>query len=117
MIVIPHTTSSLFFQQSSKFNTYRPIHKHHHRPPKILLKKATNKYKSTIYDDVDEDLYLFKYFGKRMTHSPKWIPRPRSVLLLWDETLNTPELLRNFRIDEEVDDSTRHLVLSIIKSN
>ena len=52
-----------------------------------------------------------------MTRSPKWIPRPRSVLLLWDETLNTPELLRNFRIDEEVDDSTRHLALSIIKSN
>ena len=117
MIVIPHTISSLFFQQSSKFNTSRPIHKHHHRPPKTLLKKATNKYKSIIYDDVDEDSYLFKYFGKRMRRSPKWIPRPRSVLILWDETLNTPKLLRNFRIDEEVDDSTRHLALSIIKSN
>ena len=33
-------------------------------PPKIWREKAPTKYKPIIYDDVDEDLYLFKPFGK-----------------------------------------------------
>ena len=33
-------------------------------PPKIWREKAPTKYKPIIYDDVDEDLYLFKLFRK-----------------------------------------------------
>ena len=43
-----------------------------------------------------------------MTQPPKYNFHPRSDLILWDETLNTPETLRYFRISEEVDYSTRH---------
>ena len=31
-------------------------------PPKIWRKKSTLKYRPIIYDDIDEDLYLFKRF-------------------------------------------------------
>ena len=51
-----------------------------------------------------------------MTHLPKWTPRPESNLILWGETLDTPELLRDFRIEKEVDDSTYHSAHSIFKS-
>ena len=38
-------------------------------PPKIWRKKAPTKFKSIIYDDIDEDLYLFKPFGKYVKRS------------------------------------------------
>ena len=50
-----------------------------------------------------------------MTRSPRWTSRLRSDLILLDETLDTPELLRYFRIGGKVDYSTRHSVLSIMK--
>ena len=38
-------------------------------------------------------------------------------LILWNESLDTSKLFRDFRIDEHVDASIRQSVLSIIKSN
>ena len=52
-----------------------------------------------------------------MTRPLKLIPRPWSDLILWDETLETLERLRDFKIGVEVDNSTRHLILSTVKSN
>ena len=43
-------------------------------PPKIWRKKATTKFKPLIYDDVDEELYLFKPFGKCVNRSSTWNP-------------------------------------------
>ena len=86
-------------------------------PPKIWRKKAATKYKPIIYDDVDEDLYLFKSFGKCVKHSSSWQPRLRSDLIHWNESLDSPELERDFRIGDQVDGVTRRSVLSIIKSN
>ena len=49
--------------------------------------------------------------------SPKCTPHARSDLIVWNETLDTPEILQDFRVNEEVDDSTHHSVLSIVKFN
>ena len=76
-----------------------------------------NEYRPVIYDGVDEDLCVFKYTGKSMTRSFKWTYRPRSCLIFCDETISTPELLRDFRIGKEVDNSTCHSIFFILKSN
>ena len=51
-------------------------------PPKFWRKKQNNTYKPIIYDDIDEDLYVFKSFGISMKRSSYFIPRPRSDLIL-----------------------------------
>ena len=68
-------------------------------PPKIWRKKAPTKYKPIIYDDVDEDLYFFKPFDKCVKNSLSWQPRLRSDLIYWNESLDSPELQRDFRIE------------------
>ena len=50
--------------------------------PKFRRKKAINKYGLILYDDVDEDLYVFKSFGKSMMRTLHFVPRPRSDLTL-----------------------------------
>ena len=40
----------------------------------IWRHKAKIKYKSIVYHNVDDDLYVFKAFGKGMTRSPKFKP-------------------------------------------
>ena len=67
-------------------------------PPRFWRKKAVKKYDPILYDDVDEDLYVFKSFGKSMTRTPHFVPRPHSDLILWDETIDQPELQRDFHI-------------------
>ena len=74
-------------------------------PTKFWRKKAINKYDPILYDDVDEDLYVFKSFGKSMTRTPHFVPRPRSNLILWDKTI------------EDVDDTLRQSILDIIYDN
>ena len=53
-------------------------------PPKIWRSKAKNKYKPVIYIDVNDDMYVLKTYGKAMTRLPRWLPRPRNDLILWD---------------------------------
>ena len=48
---------------------------------------------------------------------PILTPRLRSDLILWNNSLDTPELLRHFRISEHVETSMCQSVLSIIKFN
>ena len=86
-------------------------------PPKIWCKKATTKFKTLVYNDVDWELYFFKPFGKCTKRSPTWTPFLRSDLILWNESLDTLELLRDFCIGEYVDTSIRQSVLYIVKSN
>ena len=86
-------------------------------PPKIWRKKAASNYKPLVYNDVDEDLYSFKPFGKCVKRSTSWKPRLRSDLIHWNKSLDSPELERDFRMGDQADDPTRHSVLSIIKSN
>ena len=66
--------------------------------PKLWRKKPANSYKLIIYDDVNEDLYVFKSFGKSMKRSSHFIPRPRSDLILWNQSVDEPELLRDLLI-------------------
>ena len=63
-------------------------------PLKIWRKKPVNEYTPIIYDDVDEDLYVFKSFGKIMKRSSHFTPHPRSDLILWDKSVDEPEVLR-----------------------
>ena len=39
-------------------------------PPKIWRPKAKNNYKPIIFDDVDDDLYVLKRYGKAMKRTP-----------------------------------------------
>ena len=57
-------------------------------PPKFWRNKAINKYDLILYNDVDKDLYVFKSFGKSMTGTSHFVPRPRSDLILWDKTID-----------------------------
>ena len=76
-----------------------------------------NNYKPIIYTDVDEDLYVLKQYGKSMKRSPTWKPRPRSDLILWDESSSLPELNRDLDIDVNMDPTLKQSILTIIKDN
>ena len=76
-----------------------------------------NNYKPIIYTDVDEDLYVLKHFGKSMKRSPTWKPRPRSDLILWDESSSLPELNKDLDIDVNMDPTLKQSILTIIKDN
>ena len=86
-------------------------------PPKIWRKKAASNYKPLVYNDVDEDLYSFKPFGKCVKRSASWEPRLRSDLIHWNESFDSSELERYFRMGDQADDLTRRSVISIMKSN
>ena len=86
-------------------------------PPKFWRKKPVNSYKPIIYDDVDDYLCVFKSFGRSMKHSSHFIPKPRSDLILWDNSVDEPEILRDFLIDDDVDVDIRNKIINIIKDN
>ena len=50
-------------------------------PPNIWRPKPKNNYKPMVYTNVDEDLYIFKAYGKIMKLTPPWTPRPRSDVI------------------------------------
>ena len=76
-----------------------------------------NSYKSIIYTDVDDDLYVLKHYSKSMTRSPIWTPRPRSDLVLWDEPSSLNELNKDLTIDVSMDPSLKQSIITIIKYN
>ena len=78
--------------------TYHPSINVINVPPTFWRKKFVNKYNSIIYDDVDEDLYIFKSYDKSMKRSPHYTSRPRSDLILWDKSVDEPEILRGLHI-------------------
>ena len=86
-------------------------------PPNFLRKKPANSYKPIIYDNIDEDLYVFKSFGKSMKRSSHFIPRPHSDLILCDKSFDEPELLRNIPIRDDVDAAIHHTIINIIQNN
>ena len=46
-----------------------------------------------------------------MTRSPKWKPRPRTDLILWDESFFTSQLTKDLRIDDDIDPTIRQSVI------
>ena len=85
--------------------------------PKIWRPKAKNNYKPISYNDVDDDLYVLKHYGKEMIRSPTWTPRPRNDLILWNESSFLPELNKYLRINTSMDHIIKHAILTIIKYN
>ena len=73
-----------------------------------------NNYKPIIYTDVNDDLYVLKHYGKYMTRSPTWTPRPRSNLILWDESSSLPELNKDLDIDVNMDPTLKQSIITII---
>lgn len=57
-------------------------------PPKFCKNKVVNNYKSIRYDDIDEELYVFKHFGKILKSSQHFNPRLRSDLVLRDKHID-----------------------------
>ena len=86
-------------------------------PRKIWRKKVANNYKPLVYNDIDEDLYSFKPFCKCLKRSASWESLLRSNLIRWNESLDSPELERDFRMADQATDFSRRSVLSIIKFN
>ena len=66
-----------------------------------------NNYNTMLYDDIDEDLYIFKYFGKSKKQSLHFTSRPCSDLIIWDNLVDEPELVRDLKIGKDIDDSIR----------
>ena len=85
--------------------------------PKIWRKKLVNEYTPIIYDDDEEDLYVFKSFGKGMKRSSHFTPRPRSYLILWDTLVDEPEFLRDLHIGNDVNSTIRHKIINVIQDN
>ena len=84
---------------------------------KLAAKSEKNNYKPINYNDVDDDLYVLKHFGKAMKRSPKWIPRPRTNLILWNESSFLAELTKDLTIDTTMNPTTKQSILTIIKDN
>ena len=76
-------------------------------PQKNRSKNPANKHTQVIYDNVDEDLYVFKSFGKSMKRSSHYISIPCSDL----------ELLRDFHIGNDIDTTIRVNIINIIDDN
>ena len=57
-------------------------------PRKFWRKKVMNKYDHILYDDIDEDVYVFESFGKIMKGLPHFMTRRFSVLILWDKSID-----------------------------
>ena len=70
-----------------------------------------------VCTDVDDDIYIFKNYGKALKHTPSWRLRARSNLIPWNSFLFQQELDHNFNIDSMIDSYTRRAALQIIKDN
>ena len=60
--------------------------------PKNWRPKAKHNYEPINYKDIDDDLYVLNFFDKAMKQSPTWTPRPRTDLILWNESSFLTEL-------------------------
>ena len=67
--------------------------------PKIWRKKVASNYKPLVYNDVDEDFFSFKPFGKCVKRSASWESRLRFDLIHWNESLDSLELERYFLLE------------------
>ena len=66
-----------------------------------------NNYNPILYNDIDKDLYIFKYFGKSIKQSLHFTSRPRSDFIIWDNLVDEPELVRDLKIGKDIDASIR----------
>lgn len=57
---------------------------------RVRVRKVANKYTPVLDYKIDEDLNVFKSFGKCIKFSSHWILRSRSDLILCDEIVDQP---------------------------
>ena len=48
---------------------------------------------------------------------PHFVPRPRSDFIIQENTIDQPELLRDFNIRKDVDNTLHQYILDIIRNN
>ena len=66
--------------------------------PNFWRKKPVNKYNPVLYDDVDEDVYVFKSFGKSIKRTWIFSHSPHSDLIIWNKLIDDAELVRDLHI-------------------
>jgi hypothetical protein len=81
--------------------------------------KPIDKYKAMDYsDDIDDSVFIFKRYGKAMRR--KKIPfkqtRDSHDIHLWDTARDQQEFDKDFRINPDIDASTKETVAGIIES-
>ena len=86
-------------------------------PPKFWRKNPVNKYNTVLYDDVDEDVYVFKSFGKSIKRSRHFTHRPRLELIIWNKLIDKAELVRDLNIGQDIEASIRQSIIKIVQDN
>ena len=86
-------------------------------PPKFLRKKPVNKYNTVLYDNVDEDLYVLKSFGKIIKRSRHFTHRPCLELIIWNKLIDKAELVRDLNIGQDIEASMRQSIIKFVQDN
>ena len=76
-----------------------------------------NKYDQILYDNIDEDVYVIKSFGKSLKSLHHFVPRSQSDLVLLNKSIDHPELLRDLHIGTYGDATLCLSILDIIHDN
>ena len=74
-------------------------------------------YNPVLYDHVDEDLYVFKSFGKSIKRSRHFTHRSRSELIIWNKLIDEAELVRDLNIGQDIDASIHQSIIKIVQDN
>ena len=67
-----------------------------------------------MYQDIDNDSYVLKAYGKAMTRSPPWKPQPRIDLITLNYPSFTAERMIYFRIYLSIDTTFCRLFLVLL---
>ncbi|MGH7974284.1 MAG: reverse transcriptase family protein, partial [bacterium] len=78
--------------------------------------KPPLRYTDLVTNDIDDDLFEFRKFGKSLKRSTAVDVPPRDDIHLWNEERDHEELHKNLRVGSGVDDTTRERLTTIIKS-
>ena len=68
-------------------------------------------------DDVDDNVFLFKRYGKAICHPATPFVNSRTDIHLWNREQDLPEFEKNFVIAPDVDPAVRAQIFSIIETH
>jgi hypothetical protein len=85
-------------------------------PSKIWRPKPENRYVPLDYgDDIDDDLLIFRQYGKSIMHVPTAVASTRTDVHFWDRTRDTPEFEKNIRIGAHAAVDTRSKIETLVQ--
>lgn len=69
-----------------------------------------------ILPDIDEGVFIYERLGKCVLKKPEqWKTLPRDDIITFDAAKDTDELMKNFKIGDDVEESVKVQVIDIIK--